>query len=174
MKTNNLCPVCGNTEQARSDKGRNRLACSRACNSALRSNKKTCAVCGREFPCPPANNVSTCSPECRKILRARVFAGKQDVYMQSLGNAHAGYDASPVCQPDENNSHAKEWIIRSPSGKTYECRNLLHFIRENAELFDGTAKQAWDGLTKIKYSMQGKRRRKSAQWKGWTLVKWGE
>ena len=42
-------------------------------------------------------------------------------------------------------------------GRFYECRNLLNWCREHADLLDNSPRQAWDGLTKIKYSMQGKR-----------------
>jgi len=91
-----------------------------------------------------------------------------------MQKAHVAFNKSELCQPGENHFGAKTWIIKSPSGKIYECRNLLHFIRENAELFDGSVRQAWDGITKIKYTMQGKRKFPSHSWKGWTLIEFGD
>lgn len=69
---------------------------------------------------------------------------------------------------------AKGWVIQSPSGKIYECRNLMDFIRNNPDLFDGTAKQAFDGFTAIKYTMQGKRKFPSHSWKGWRLLSYSD
>jgi hypothetical protein len=70
--------------------------------------------------------------------------------------------------------HAKEWVIQSPDGKTFRCRNLKLWLREHEDMLEGTVKQAWDGITKIKYSMQGKRKNMSHQWKGWRLLEWGD
>jgi len=84
-------------------------------------------------------------------------------------------DTCPLLRAGEQNCNAKTWIIRSPTGQVYECRNLLNWCREHADLLDGSPRQAWDGLAKIKYSMQGKRTRcPSKSWKGWTLITWGE
>lgn len=70
---------------------------------------------------------------------------------------------------------SKGWVICSPAGEVYECRNLLNFIREHPEMFDGTVKQAYDGFQKIKATDQGKRpRNKSKSWKGWTLISWSD
>ncbi|REK69355.1 hypothetical protein DX130_24655 [Paenibacillus paeoniae] len=70
--------------------------------------------------------------------------------------------------------HAKEWVIQSPSGEVYKCRNLKKWLRDNEHLYEGTLKQAADGIMKIKYSAQGKRKRKSTQWKGWRLLAWND
>ena len=166
-KPDNLCPVCGK------DKGRNKIACSWACNSALRSNKKECVICGKEYLCPPTNYVKTCSKQCSSALRTKINKEKA-VYNEALVTARANLAESPIFQPDENHVNARTWVIKSPSGEVYECRNLMNFIRENAELFNNEIRQAWDGITKIKYSMQGKRKFKSSQWKGWTLIEWGD
>jgi hypothetical protein len=70
--------------------------------------------------------------------------------------------------------HAKTWCIQAPDGQIYECRNLMLWLEQHADMLDGTVRQAWDGITKIKYSMQGKRKNKSYQWKGWRLIEWAE
>ncbi|MEK3876808.1 hypothetical protein [Paenibacillus sp. FSL M7-0420] len=74
----------------------------------------------------------------------------------------------------ETHMHAKEWVIVSPDGKTYRCSNLKHWLREHEHLLDGTVTQASDGIRKIKYSLQGKRKNKSYHWKGWQLLEWGD
>ena len=85
-----------------------------------------------------------------------------------------GVRASPILQPDECHANAKTWIIQAPDGHVYEVRNLKAWLREHADMLDGTPGQAWDGLAKIKYTMQGKRQNPSRQWKGWRLIQSGE
>ncbi|RJE88639.1 hypothetical protein D3P07_11640 [Paenibacillus sp. 1011MAR3C5] len=70
--------------------------------------------------------------------------------------------------------HAKEWVIQSPTGEIFKCRNLQNWLRENSHMYDGTLTQAVDGIMKIKYSAQGKRKKKVSQWKGWRLLEWSD
>jgi len=93
---------------------------------------------------------------------------------QQLDDGRKKYQATPQGQKGEDFHLAQCWTIQSPSGVIYECRNLLHFFREHTELIDGTPMQAWDGISKIKYSMQGKRKKCVSQWKGWRLIAWSE
>ncbi|MEK8128636.1 hypothetical protein WMW72_12035 [Paenibacillus filicis] len=81
---------------------------------------------------------------------------------------------SPLTGRFETHMHAKEWVIQSPDGEIYRCRNLKNWIREHIDMFDGTLNQAWDGIVKIKYSAQGKRKNPVSQWKGWRLLEWGD
>lgn len=161
-----VCPVCGKPL------GRNKNACSMACYSELRSHKKICTVCGKEFPCPPANLNVTCSPGCSKENRKRLAAA--GVNNAALEKAHERLPTHPLTGRFETHINAKEWVIQDPAGNVHKCRNLLLWLREHEDMLDGTPRQAWDGLTKIKYSMQGKRKNKLYQWKGWRLIDYGD
>ena len=160
------CPICGKPL------GRNKICCSRKCYSEWRQHYRKCIVCGKLFRCPPTNMTVCCSAECsKKHRREMAKCGTND---KGLENAHAAYRQSPVCQPNENNHSTKTWTLRAPNGEIYECRNLINFFREHPGLIDGTPRQAWDGITKIKYGMEGKRKNRSYQWKGWSLISWGK
>lgn len=80
----------------------------------------------------------------------------------------------PIFQPDERNMNAKCWVIQAPDGQIYSCRNLKHWLRQHEDMLDGTVQQAWDGISKIKYSMQGKRKNPCYTWKGWKLLSYSE
>lgn len=162
------CPVCGKSN------GRNKNACSHACYAKLRMQYKKCPICGDEFHDPHSNATKTCrKPECSKVYRQQLYA--KGVYDAALDKAHEVIRIHPLTGRFETHVNAKTWIIKAPDGQIYECRNLMHWLREHEDLLDGTAKQAWDGITKIKYTMQGKRpRSKSKSWKGWTLIEYGE
>jgi hypothetical protein len=115
----------------------------------------------------------TCSLECSRIHRQNLHA--KGVYAGTLEKAHEVFPAHPLTGRFETNINAKTWIIQSPDGQIYECRNLKNWLREHVDMLDGTVEQAWDGIAKIKYTMQGKRKKnKSHQWKGWKLIAWGE
>lgn len=162
---NNICPICG------SPTGRNSVACSRKCYNLYRSNKKTCVICGKEFYSPPSSETKTCSKECSSENHRRLMDQYKYILHEKSVKSRM---KDPRFQKDENYIRAKTWIIMAPDGTIYKCRNLLHWCRTHEDLYEGTCKQAWDGLTKIKYSKQGKRKRGSSQWKGWTLLGWGE
>lgn len=132
-------------------------------------NYKICAVCGKPFAYHPSAKIVCCSPECSAQYRASMAAT-----LQNLKAAREKFKSSPKCQPNENHFNAKTWVLQAPDGTIYECRNLLHWLRTHADLIDGTPRQAWDGISKIKYSMQGKRKNPSYSWKGWKLLEYGE
>ncbi|MNB98836.1 hypothetical protein D3C75_460950 [compost metagenome] len=160
-----LCPICKTNPL-----GRNKNCCSRACYSIYRSHTKTCVVCGKEFPSPPSSDTVTCGPVCSSENRRL----KSDVLLSSLEKAHIAAATNPLTGRFETHVNAKEWVIQSPTGEIFRCRNLMLWLREHEDMLDGTVRQAWDGITKIKYSMQGKRKHPSRQWKGWRLLEWGE
>lgn len=161
-----ICPICGENN------GRNKKACSHECYAKLRQNIKVCAICGNEFADAKSNKSICCSKECS--VRHRKNLASNGVYDESLLKAQSCIATSPLTGKFETHMHAKKWVIQSPCGEVYECRNLKNWLRDHEELIDGTVSQAWDGITKIKYSMQGKRKNISHQWKGWRLIEWGE
>lgn len=166
--TARLCPVCKTNPVKRSrDK-----TCSKACYGSLRQNMRDCVICGNPFPAPPSSLKITCSRACSADNRKRMAAsGKYD---EGLSRAHAQAPHSPLTGRFETHINAKEWVIQSPNGQIYKCRNLKNWLREHEDLIDGTVRQAWDGITKIKYTMQGKRKNPSRSWKGWRLIAWSD
>ena len=158
------CKVCGKP------KGRNKYFCSKACESKYRQHQRICPVCGKSFATSPANDTVCCSPECSSIHRKQLHKnGKYDTAIakwqkekEKFFEEHSG----------EKHINAKHWIIKSPDGQIYDCQNLLYFIKQNPDLFDGTPKQAFDGFAKIKASIQGKRKNPCYTWKGWHLISW--
>lgn len=138
----------------------------------MNRNYKRCVVCGQDFAAPPSSEKICCSPECSHIWRThRTQAG---IYDKSIHMANTISRSNPRMQRGEQNINAKSWRIQAPNGEIFECINLLDWFRNHADLIDGTPQQAWDGVTKIKYSMQGKRKHPSFQWKGWKLLAWGD
>lgn len=159
------CPICSQP------KGRNKNTCSMTCYSKLKTQHKVCVVCGSTFADPQCNDTVTCGPECSKKHRQNLYA--IGVNTEALARAHEMLPLCPLTGRFDTHINAKDWIIQSPDGRTYECRNLKLWLRDHEELLDGTVAQAWDGISKIKYSMQGKRKNPSNQWKGWRLISWG-
>lgn len=161
-----ICPICSKPL------GRNKYTCSMACWAIFKSTPKVCVVCGNAFNDPASNMTVTCSDKCSTLHRQQLHAN--GVYDGFLEKAHEVSKNHPLTGRFETHMHAKTWRIQSPSGEIFECRNLKNWLREHEDLLDGTVAQAWDGITKIKYSMQCKRKNKSSQWKGWKLLEWGE
>ena len=161
-----LCPICSKPL------GRNKYTCSMACWAKYKSTPKICIVCGKEFYDAPSNDTVTCGDECSKIHRQQMYIN--GVYAGTLEKAHEVAKTHPLTGRFETNMHAKNWKIQSPAGEIFECRNLKNWLREHEDMLDGTVAQAWDGISKIKYSMQGKRKHPSGQWKGWRLLEWGD
>ncbi|KPU42137.1 hypothetical protein OXPF_39160 [Oxobacter pfennigii] len=124
------------------------------------------------FNDPHSNMTKTCSPGCSRVYRQNLH--EQGVYNGTLEKAHEAAKTSPLTGHFETHMHAKSWVIQAPDGEIYKCRNLKLWLDEHQDMIDGTVRQAWDGITKIKYSMQGKRKFKSYQWKGWKLLDWGQ
>lgn len=162
----NTCPICGRPL------GRNKKACSRGCYAKLKTNYKICVVCGSKFPDSPSNLTVCCSAECSRQNRKRLAAA--GVNSPALEKAHQALPNNPLTGRFDTHMHAKEWVLQAPDGTVYKCRNLMNWLREHENLLDGTVKQAWDGISKIKYSMQGKRKRPHNQWKGWRLLEYGD
>lgn len=129
--------------------------------------KRTCIICDNTFDCPPSSQKITCSQACSRkhrqdLHRAGIYDKPMTVMRQKSSAAKSTAD----------NPNAKLWVIRSPNGTVYKCRNLMHWIKSHQDLIDGSPIQAWNGISKIKYSMQGKRKNPSKSWKGWTLIAW--
>ncbi|MBU3173344.1 hypothetical protein [Clostridium estertheticum] len=160
------CPVCGKEYD-----GRNKNACSMKCYAIFKTNIKKCIVCGKEFNDPQCNDTKTCSKKCSITNRKNKLLVKT---LESLNKAHDVISIRPLTGPFETNINARAWKIQAPDGQIYECRNLKLWLREHENMLDGTVAQAWDGISKIKYTMQGKRKNKSYQWKGWQLIEWGD
>lgn len=161
------CVVCGKEIPAQ-----NKHYCSKKCMGLGKQGYKICPVCGKRFPEFEKSTKICCSPECSKKRREDLH--KEGVYSNSIQNMHSGFRNKVDSMNPEEMWTAKSWVIQSPSGKIYECRNLMNFIRENPDLFDGTPRQAFDGFSKIKASMQGKRKYQSHTWKGWRLLSYSD
>ncbi|MGN7457447.1 hypothetical protein ACTHPH_21770 [Paenibacillus pasadenensis] len=160
------CKVCGG------ERGRNKNACSRKCYSTLRQNVKKCIICRLPFSAPPSSDKVTCSIQCSKKNRQNLAAA--GTFSAGIQKAHIALPHKPLTGRFDTHVNAKEWTIQAPDGTIHSCRNLKNWLRQHEDLLDGTVKQAWDGIVKIKYSMQGKRKNPSYQWKGWRLIEWGE
>lgn len=160
------CEVCGEPI------GRNKRFCSKSCESKYRQHYRICPVCGKSFACPPANDNVCCSKECSAAHRTQLHAS--GVYTDAVSKMTQARDKYLLENCGEKHFNAKHWIIQAPEGQIYEVQNLSHFIKNNPDLFDGTYKQAYDGIIKIKASYQGKRKVPCYTWKGWSLLKWGD
>ena len=160
-----LCPICKLRPL-----GRNKYACSMACFAIYKTQYKTCVVCGRKFKNPKSNDTVTCSLKCSRLHRQQLH--NDGVYDDSLKKAHEAAKTNPLTGRFETNVNAKTWKIQAPDGTIYVCRNLMLWLEQHSDILDGTPRQAWDGITKIKYSLQSKRKFKSYQWKGWKLLEW--
>ena len=131
------------------------------------ANIKTCIICNKPFNSPQSNNVSCCSKKCSSIYRALLQSTGANFKIMLVAK-----EKYFVEHQGENHPNAKCWEIESPSGKRYKCINLMHFIKDNPNLFDGTPKQVFDGFAKIKATKQGKRKFPSHSYKGWKLISW--
>lgn len=157
------CAVCGAELTGQQTK-----YCSKKCMGLGKQNYKICLVCGKKFKDSATNDTVCCSPECSK--KHRELLHKSGIYNQSIGKMRSGFSCKIDEIGPENHWFSKHWVIESPAGKIYECDNLLNFIRENPDLFDGTVKQAYDGFQKIRGTMAGTRKNHSHSWKGWRLI----
>lgn len=168
MNETKVCLVCG-----RPLKGKQLKYCSKKCTGIGKQGYKICPVCGKKFPEWEQSSKICCSPECSKKHRESMH--KKGLYQKSISKMREGFAEKVKSVGRDNLWTAKGWVIQSPDGKIYECHNLLNFIRENPELFDGTAKQAFDGFARMKATMQGKRKKGACySWKGWKLISWSD
>lgn len=158
------CAVCGAELHGRQNK-----YCSKTCMGLGKQNYKICPVCGKKFKDSASNDSVCCSAACSKNHRKQLH--QLGVYDGSVRKMRLGFSEKVEEIGPEKHWNAKHWIIESPSGQIYECDNLLNFIRENSDLFDGTEKQAFDGFQKNRATMEGKRpKAPSRSWKGWHLI----
>lgn len=158
------CAVCGNELRGRQIK-----YCSKKCMGLGKQNYKICPVCGKQFKDSKTNDTVCCSIECSKVHRSQLH--QSGLYDGSIKNMRDGFSEKIKEIGPGRHWIAKHWIIESPDGQIYECDNLLNFIRENPDLFDGTPKQAFDGFQKIHATMEGRRKKNpSHSWKGWHLL----
>lgn len=161
-----ICIVCGNAKPRK-----NKLCCNMACYSMYRQHYAVCLVCDKPFKKSPSSDTRCCSPECASCHKKSQH--KNGVYDLPVAKWQARKREYEHSHAGDKHQNAKSWVIQSPGGTIYKCRNLIAFIRDNPNLFDGTPKQAFDGFAKIKATMQGKRQKNpSHSWKGWTLVEW--
>ena len=159
----NLCVMCGNP------RGKNKYCCSKKCLSAYRTQWKICVVCGKSFPDPQSNRTICCSPKCSRINRQRT--APKDKFEKMIQAKQQFYDE----HNGENNINSKYWVIQSPEGTVYGCQNLMHFLRTNQELYEGTPRQAMTGFAHIKATVLGKRtKNRTYSWKGWKLISWSD
>lgn len=161
------CMVCGKALNSRQLK-----YCSKRCMGLGKQGYKICPVCGQPFPEWERSSKICCSPECSRKHRGDLH--KNGAYEESIEKMRRRFSEKVSEIGPENLWTAKGWVIQSPDGTIYKCRNLLNFIREHPDLFDGTPNQAFDGFQKIKATMRGKRKNPSKSWKGWTLISWSE
>lgn len=157
------CLVCG-----RKLEGRQKKFCSKKCMGLEKQGYKTCIVCGKIFKDSASNRNHCCSKECSRIHRQDLH--KEGLYDKAIEKMRHNLNKKVEEIGCEKHWKTKHWVISSPDGKIYECNNLLNFIREHQDMFDGTVKQAYDGFQKIKASREGKRKRPTTQWKGWHLI----
>lgn len=160
------CLNCGK------DTGRNKYYCCQKCRAEYIKNKRKCVVCGREFYVSPSSEKKTCSKECAHILKSedgRYGASKANVELAQIAAM-----ISPNSGSFETNAIAKSWKIQAPNGEIYNINNLSLWAKEHKELLPGTDKQFVGGIRDIKRTKQGKKKRGSAQYKGWKLLDWSE
>ena len=161
-----VCIVCGGTKSKR-----NKYYCSKKCESEFRQHYRICPICGKSFKVPPANDNVCCSKMCSSAHRRKLH--KDGIYNTAVQHWQESKEQFQAEHTGEAHINAKHWVIQAPTGQVYECQNLMHFIKSHSCLFDGTPKQAFDGFSKIKATLQGKRpKAPSHSWKGWTLIDW--
>ncbi len=132
---NSTCPICNKPL------GRNKNACSMKCYAKLKSHYKLCIICGEKFQDSPSNLNKTCSSLCSVENRKRLAA--DGVNTAAMKKANEMASKSPLTGRFETHMHAKEWVIQTPDGQIYKCRNLKNWLREHEDMLDGTVRQAW-------------------------------
>lgn len=127
---------------------------------------RKCVICGKEFSCSPSDKTVTCSKECSRVNKSRTHVGKKNVWSQEsreklkkLGRTENLKKGSEATE--------KIWILVSPEGKRYVCKNLRAWTREHCDLFgldtsEENAQKIAGGLS------QAKRGKSVATYKDWT------
>lgn len=160
MKEKEYCIVCGKERSPKAIK-----YCSKKCMGLGKQGYKICPICGIKFKEAESSLKICCSSKCSKIRRGQLH--KDGIYVDSIDKMRDGF-ADKVEEIGRNRLWtSKHWVIQSPTGRLYECDNLLNFIRENSSLFDGTPIQAFNGFQKIK---RQENKNKPHSWKGWHLI----
>ena len=132
---------------------------------------KICVICGKEFEDSPSNPNKTCRDgECSKVHRQNLY--KEGKYDRSIERMHKNISVSPLTGPFETHQHAKSWVIVSPDGTRYSCRNLSLWAREHEDILPGTVSQFTRSIRKIKQSYLGKALNPCYHYKGWALESW--
>lgn len=113
-----------------------------------------------------------------RVLRKTAIADWEKEKIKKIAEEFRKTD--PRAQKGTQNQSARVWRIRSPVNKIYEFKNLIHFIRENENLFapedvEWRVKGKRDTSLTCKahggLSMLSPRRKQShGTWKGWTWV----
>jgi predicted nucleic acid-binding Zn ribbon protein len=165
---NKACIVCGKPVERKGNK-----FCSRACFAEYRQHKRKCAICGTLFPVAKSSGKICCSPACSKKRRQQLQS--DGVYKEPFKKLHEKRKEYIDTHRGEKHHKAQYWCLQSPTGNVYKVKNLYNFISQNLDLFDGsTIRQAYDGISKIKYSRMGKRKMPNYTYKGWRLLDWKE
>lgn len=141
-------------------------------------NIKTCAVCGKPFPCSPSDKTVTCSKACSKVWRSRVHIGKRNAWnsasreklreqgqTENLKTGTAAALLSPKSGPFETNINAKHWVLKAPDQTIHEFDNLSLFIREHPDWFPNpkSARTALSGIATGRI-------KNLSQYKGWQVI----
>lgn len=179
MKT---CKVCGKQI------ANARTYCSMECYGKDHRHYSTCVICGKKYQAPPSDKRSTCAnPECVRENKVRKHTGKSNkwpeeskakisgVQTDNLKMGTPSAQKSPIAGRFETNQNAKDWILISPEGKEYRCRNLTEWARNHCDLFgkepgDRSALQITAGFRAIATSLRGNRKTSCSTYFGWTLL----
>jgi hypothetical protein len=149
---------------------------------------KQCIICGKDFKASPSDKKVTCGKiDCVRINKSRTHQGKRNVWGKEskrnlsvrgqTANLSKGTPAakiSPIAGSFETNINAKDWVLVSPDGKEYKCRNLNLWAKNNCDLFDRTPAQIAAGFKQIKRHCEGKTKRTVTSYLGWGLKDWGD
>lgn len=149
---------------------------------------KYCVICGAEYKAAPSDKRSTCGkPDCVRANQILSHRGKSNVWKKeskqalsargqtiNLLKGTAAAQQSPIAGSFETNRNAKSWVIVSPEGKEYYCRNLNLWCKNNCYLFNRTPVQISEGFRQIKRYYQGKTKRAVTSYLGWSLKLWSD
>ena len=120
--------------------------------------------------------------ESRRIQGMRnsplVRENLQRIHRECKDAWHASARKNPKLNATTQHIAAKLWVLRDPTGKTHEFRNLKKWVRDNENLFDaedviwklngGQENQAWcrafQGLARLRPSSS----KLLPEWHGWT------
>lgn len=112
------------------------------------------------------------------VLRKTPITNLEKEKIRQIGEEFRKTD--PRAQKGPKNQCASVWRLRSPINKIYEFKNLMHFIRENENLFmpedvewktktsrkSDLSCKAYGGLSML----SPRRKQTTGSWKGWTWV----